>query len=259
MALLEVQGLTKYFGGLAALNDVDLEVHQGEILGLIGPNGAGKSTLFNVVAGVHPPNGGRVVFKGEDITGLKPHVVAGKGLIRTFQMFGIWPECSVMDNIRIASHRTAGIGVLGAIFNTPSVRRKLRIIDEQAMEVMSWVGMDHLRDQEAGTLSHGYQKTLSLAIALTTRPPLLFLDEPVTDLNAERVAEVLDLLRRSRDAGSTVVLIEHNMRAIFSVCDRIVALSAGEKIAEGPPSEVKENQDVIAAYLGTRTETADVT
>ena len=259
MAILEVQGITKYFGGLAALNDVDLEVHEGEILGLIGPNGAGKSTLFNVVAGVYRPNAGRVTFKGEDITGLKSYVIAGKGLIRTFQVFGIWPECSVIENIRIASHRTSEISVLGALFNTPSVRRKERLIDEHAMEVMSWVGMDHLRDQEAGTLSHGYQKTLSLAIALTSRPPLLLLDEPVTDLSGERVAAVLDLLRQIKDAGTTVVLIEHNMRAIFNVCDRIVALSAGEKIAEGTPTEVRENQDVITAYLGTRTETADVT
>jgi branched-chain amino acid transport system ATP-binding protein len=255
--MLEVHGLTKYFGGLAALSDVGLEVHEGEILGLIGPNGAGKSTLFNVVAGVYRPNTGRVVFKGEDITGLKPHVIAGKGLIRTFQVFGIWPECSVIENIRIASHRTSGISVLGAILNTPSVRRKERFIDEQALEVMSWVGMDHLRDQEAGTLSHGYQKTLSLAIALTSRPPLLLLDEPVTDLSGERVATILDLLKQTRDAGSTVILIEHNMRAIFNICDRIVALSAGEKIADGTPTEVRENQDVITAYLGTRTETAD--
>lgn len=252
MALLELRGVTKCFGGLVAVDKVDLDVEEGEILGVIGPNGAGKTTLFNMISGFLQPTGGRVMFKGEDITGLKPHVIAQKGIVRTFQLMTLWADFSVMGTIRVALHMKSGVGFFGAVLNTRSVRKKERQVDERAMEILRFVGMEHLKDQVARTLSHGWQRTLSLCIGIATSPPLLLLDEPVTALSPERVNTILDLVRRLRDAGNTVMIIEHNMRAIFDVCDRIAVINYGNKIAEGTPSEIKCDPVVISAYLGVK-------
>lgn len=250
--LLEVKGLTKRFGGLTALADLDLNVQKGEILGLIGPNGAGKTTFFNVITGVLPPTSGKIMFKEENITGLKPHVIAQKGIARTFQHLILWQDLNVIDSMRVALNMTSGVGFWGALFGTSSTRRKEKNVDECAMEILRFVGMDHLKDQVAGTLSHGYQRTLSLAIGMAISPPLLLLDEPVTALSPERTNNILNLVKQLRDEGSTVMIIEHNMTAIFNVCDRIVAINYGRKIAEGTPSEIKEDPVVISAYLGVR-------
>lgn len=252
MALLELKGVTKAFGGMVVVNNLDLQVKQGEILGVIGPNGAGKTTLFNMISGFLPPTAGKVIFKGENIAGFKPHIIAKKGIVRTFQLMNLWRDFTVMDTMRIALHMKSGVGFLGAVFNTPLTRRKERNVDERAMEVLRFLGMDHLKDRIARTLSHGYQRTLSLGIAVATAPPLLLLDEPVTALSAERTNNILDLIKQLRDTGSTVMVIEHNMRAIFYICDRIAVMNYGTKIAEGIPSEVREDPVVVSAYLGVR-------
>jgi branched-chain amino acid transport system ATP-binding protein len=250
--LLEVTGLTKHFGGLVALYHLDLSVNEGEIMGLIGPNGAGKTTAFNVIAGIYQPTEGRVVFQGEDITGHRPDKIARKGLVRTFQMINLWQGFTVMESMRVAFQMEAGISFVGGVFNTASTRQKEQDIDERAMEVLRSVGMDHLKDQGAETCSHGYQRTLSLAIAFASKPRLLLLDEPVTALNPERVATMLGLIRKIREEGTTVLIIEHNMRVIFNICDRIAVLNYGTKLAEGTPSEIRENKEVIEAYLGAK-------
>ena len=250
--MLELQGLTKHFGGLVALSDLDLAVTEGEILGIIGPNGAGKTTLFNVISGVYRPTRGSVIFEGKDITGLRMDRIARRGLVRTFQQSNLWQGFSVMDSLRMAFHMTSGISFINDVFNTVSSQRKERDINEKAMEVLKLVGMDHIKDQIADTCSHGYQKTLSLAIGLVSRPPLLLLDEPTVALSPERLTAIIDLIRKIREQGTTVVIIEHNMRVIFNICDRIVVLNYGTKLAEGSPSEVRENKDVITAYLGAK-------
>lgn len=250
MPLLEVKNMTKNFGGVKALSDVSLRVDEGEILGLIGPNGAGKTTLFNVITGAYRYNNGKVLFKGEDITGLKPHVVAQKGVVRTFQHVVLWRRFSVMDSMRTALHMRSEFKVFGGMFRTRSYRQKEKRVDEEAIRILDFVGMKHLKEQEVVTLSHGYRRTLALAIGVASRPPLLLLDEPVTALNPERVAAIIDLIRGIREEGTTIMIIEHNMRAIFDICDRIIVLNAGKNIAEGTPHEIRENKEVIAAYLG---------
>jgi len=252
MPLLELKGLTKRFGGLVAVDDVHLDVTEGEILGIIGPNGAGKTTLFNVISGLYKPTRGRVIFKGKDITGLRPDQIARRGAVRTFQSLSLWQDLSVMDSMRAACHMVSGVGFFGTFFDTSPTRRNERAVAEKAMEILRFVGMDHLKDQVAETCSLGWQKTLSLAIGLASRPSLLLLDEPVTGLAPERVTAIMSLIGRVREQGTTVVIIEHNMRAIFGICDRLAVLDYGIKIAEGSPSEIRENEDVIAAYSGVR-------
>jgi branched-chain amino acid transport system ATP-binding protein len=256
MPLLEVNTLQKCFGGLTALDNLDFDVREKEMLGIIGPNGSGKTTLFNVISGFLHPTRGKVVFRGENITGLKPHLIARKGIVRTFQLMTLWPDLTVMDTMRIALNMRSEVGFVGALFNTALTKRKEKDVDERAMEILRFVGMDHLRLQVARTLSHGYQRTLSLAIGVATNPSLLLLDEPVTALSPERKNNILELVEQFREMGNTVLIIEHDMRAIFKVCDRIVVISSGRKIAEGPPSEIRENPVVVSAYLGVRTSVA---
>jgi branched-chain amino acid transport system ATP-binding protein len=252
VALLELEGVRKTFGGLVAVNKVDLQVNQGEILGLIGPNGAGKTTIFNLISGFLRPDGGKIVFKGENILGLPPHVVAKKGIVRTFQLLNLWNDFTVMEAIRVALHMKSGVGFFGTLFNTPSSRKKEKAVDETAMKILGFLGMAHLKNQVTNTLSHGWQRTLSLGVCVATGPPLLLLDEPVTALSPERTTIILNLVKQLRDQGSTVMIIEHNMRAIFYVCDRIAVIHAGSKIAEGTPNEIRENPAVIDAYLGMK-------
>ena len=243
---------------IRAVDGITFSVDKGEILGLIGPNGAGKTTTFNMIAGTFPPSSGRIIYKGQDITGHKPHVITRTGITRTFQLMSIFPDLSVMDNIQVALNHGSGVGFWRTILDTPgrAYRQNSRIL-EKAVAIMDRAGMSQqVVDQRAGSLSAGNQKLLSLIIALATEPDVLLLDEPVTTLSPERVAHIMALVRRVREEGTTVVIIEHNMRAIFDICDRIVVLNAGRKIADGVPHEIRENKEVIAAYLGGGTDVA---
>lgn len=236
--LLKVEGLTRHFGGLAAVSDLSFEVRRGEILGLIGPNGAGKSTTFNVISGFYKPTAGRLYFAGEDITGRNPAQISRKGLVRTFQHGSLLREMTVYDNLLVAT-----ISLIH-----PRPERDRRVLETAEMLNLS----DHLQEI-AGNLPHGLQRMVSIAIAFARRSKLLCLDEPLTGLNQIEVASALAIVRRIRDGfGGTILLVEHNMKAVMEICDRIVVLDHGVFLAEGNPTEISQNEAVISAYLGKR-------
>lgn len=248
MPLLQAHNLTKYFGGLAAVNRVDMHVDEGEIVGLIGPNGAGKTTCFNLLSGFVPPTAGRITFNGEEITGLKPHQIVARGLVRTFQLTTLFQERTVLENVLLGLHLSSRRGLRQVLFS-----RQAFPPDELARshEVLEFTGLAPYARQLAKNLPHGHQRTLGIAMALAARPRLLMLDEPVTGMNVEESQRIMGLIKTIRDRGTTILLVEHNMRAVMSTCDRIVVLSFGQKLAEGTPAEVSTHPDVIAAYLGT--------
>lgn len=248
--MLETSKLTKHFRGLKAVNDLDLNVGAGEIAGIIGPNGAGKTTVFNMVTGFLRPTSGKIIFNGKDITGLKPHSIAGLGIVRTFQLDRIFHNFTVLENVVTASHLSARIGFWEAVFHTSRYRKKDRNTWECAVKTLKFLRMDDKKDEIARNLSHGHQKMLGIAIAMAARPKLLLLDEPLAGMNPMEVARSLDIIREIRKQGTSVLLIEHNMKAVMSVCDRIVVLNFGTEIARGTPDEVRQNKEVVQAYLG---------
>lgn len=250
MALLETKSLTKYFGGLAAINELDMEVFDSEILGLIGPNGAGKTTLFNLISSFFPPTKGEVSFKGELISGLKPHEVAQMGIGRTFQQSTLFMGSSVLDNVFTGFHMNYKTGPLSQFLHMPKAREEARVIKAKALEILKYMGLAPLKDELAQNLPHGHQRILSICVALAAKPELLLLDEPVTGMNPGETEQTIDLIRQLRDMGITIVVVEHDMKAVMSLCDRIVVLNYGKKIIEGPPEEIRENREVIEAYLG---------
>jgi len=250
MTLLATRGLTKFFGGLAAVQGLDLNVNQGEIVGLIGPNGAGKTTVFNLLSGFLSPGKGQILFKGQDITGLKPYKVAEKGLVRTFQLTTLFTDLSVMQNVLIGCHRRVHIGLWQDLLHTASVRRREKEVEDKALAALEFTGLSNLKAELAGSLPHGHQRSLALAIALVAEPEMLLLDEPVTGMNAQETTAFMGRLDSLRQRGVTILLIEHNMLAAMSCCDRMVVLNYGQKIAEGTPAEIRQNEEVIRAYLG---------
>jgi branched-chain amino acid transport system ATP-binding protein len=247
--LLEIKGLTKHFGGLAAVSQFDMFVNQGEIVGLIGPNGAGKTTVFNLITGVYPPTGGQVIYDGQEITGKKPHKVAELGIGRTFQLNPLFAEFTVLQNVSASFHLHPRSSLLDIYFNTVTYRRNEAYILEQSLEILRLVGLEHVKDELARNLPHGYQKMLGVARALATRPKLLLLDEPLAGMNPSEIDFTLTNIRKTQQQGVTVLIVEHNMQ-ILDLCDRVVVISFGQKICEGLPREVRENQEVITAYLG---------
>jgi branched-chain amino acid transport system ATP-binding protein len=248
--VLEVRNLTKHFGGLVALVDVDLDASESEILGIIGPNGAGKSTLFNIIAGFFPPTSGWVIFQGKELTGLRADQVARKGIGRTFQASTLFQQFTVFDNVFNAFHMHYRQPPWKAILHTKAVRQEEEAMKQNAMEILDFTGLASQKDKLAENLSSGYQKILAISIALATNPKLLLLDEPVTTLSPHMVETVMGLVTKVRDTGTTVLIIEHNMKAIMDYCDRIAVLAYGSKIAEGLPREIGENKEVVEAYLG---------
>jgi branched-chain amino acid transport system ATP-binding protein len=251
MALLEVSGLSKSFGGLAAVSSLDFVANEGEILGIIGPNGAGKSTVFNLISGAIPPTSGSLTFRNEDITRLGPHQRAKKGISRMFQGNVLFPNFSVMTNVVAGLHLHTNLGVFGFLLGGSSAGRREKIINEKAAEILDFVGLTDEADRIASSQPHGNQRHLCLAIALAVEPKLLLLDEPVTGMNDEEVSGMLAMIRALREKkGITCIIVEHNMKAVMGLCDRIVTISYGKKIAEGTPKEISENPCVIEAYLG---------
>lgn len=248
--MLEIEGLSKFFGGLEAVSSVDVRLKAGEKLGLIGPNGAGKTTFFNLVSGTLKPTKGRVTFEGRDITGKSPHYIARKGIVRTFQGINIFPDFTVLENVVLSCHLTPGVGLVETVFKTSGSRQKEKAILERSKAILELVGLEKLSRVAAQSLAHGHKRILGIAIALAAEPKLLLLDEPLSGMNASEVSETMGLIDRLWQSGITILLIEHNMRATMNLCQRIVVLNFGRKIAEGTPDEIRANPDVIRAYLG---------
>ena len=248
-AILEVDGLTRRFGGLTAVDDLSFSVAEGEIRGLIGPNGAGKTTTFNVISGFYPPTSGQIRFRGEPIAGLPPHDIAARGLVRSFQQTTLFKELSVVDNVLIGAHLEVRPNLASSVLGKAGEDRDVKARD-RALETLAFFGLDDRRDALAGALPHGLQRALGMAIALMAKPRFLLLDEPFTGMNNEETRSVMALIRRIRDRGITLLLVEHDMQAVMELCDAITVLNFGRLLAEGTPEEIKTDPAVIEAYLG---------
>lgn len=250
-ALLSVEGLGISFGGLKAVNDVSFTVQPGEITSVIGPNGAGKTTLFNMISGVYQPGSGRVVLGGEDVTGMAPHLLARRGMSRTFQNLQIFQSMTVLENAIAGYHLQERGPVLADLFNLPSSRRRAAAAQAGARELLARVGLDRAAEREAGNLSYGALKRLEIARALALSPKILLLDEPAAGCNAVETEEIDHLIAEVAKSGVAILLVEHDMKMVMRISNHIVVLDHGEKIAEGDPASVSRNPAVIAAYLGT--------
>ncbi len=250
MSILRVDGLTRRFGGLVANNDITFAIPAHGVSAVIGPNGAGKTTLFNMISGFMEPSEGRVTFDGKIITGVRPEEIAARGLVRTFQLTQLFQNLSVLENVKVGCHVRTRAGVFAALTRPAWARREEAETDAKARALIDLVGLSDQTDQLAGVLPYGQQRLLEIARAMATEPRLMLLDEPAAGLNHDETAQLGTLIRRIAAGGTTVLLIEHDMRLVMKTADHIVVLNFGRKIAEGTPAQIQENEDVVEAYLG---------
>ncbi len=253
MPLLELKGVTKLFGKLPAVDDIDLSVQEGEVLGICGPNGSGKTTLINVISGYYRPNRGTVYLEGKKISGLRPDQVAARGIARTFQANMCFHRATVLQNMLVGSFLQYKTNEWQAFFETKTYKEKRKKIAAEVLKILKLLNLDSDANMPAAELPHGHQRIFGIAMALMTNPSLLLLDEPTTGMNRDEAVFVVDKIKKINERGITVILIEHNMKVLLDLATRAVVLNFGTKIAEGKPREVMKNHDVIEAYLGTET------
>jgi branched-chain amino acid transport system ATP-binding protein len=252
LPLLDIRGLTKHFGGLRAVDGFDLTVSSGALVGLIGPNGAGKTTVFNMITGLYQPTGGSIALGGEDVTGLEPHLITQRGIGRTFQNIRVFPNLSVLDNVCVAYHPHAGYSIVDALWRSPRFEDKERQLVERAQDFLAVFNLQDRQNEIAKNLPYGEQRRLEIARALATEPKLLLLDEPAAGMNPRETVRLMELIHFIRDRFKlTILLIEHQMRVVMGICERITVMDFGQIIARGTPREIQCNEKVIEAYLGT--------
>lgn len=251
MAILSLNGISQEFGGLRALDGVDLAVEERQIYGIIGPNGAGKTTLFNIITGIYVPTEGILSFQDRPINGTPAHRIARMGIGRTFQNIRLFQKLSVLDNVRLGSHGVTNSGFFSCLLNLPGARREERCMLEQAEELLTLVGLQDKRMEYADNLAYGEQRRLEIARALALKPALLLLDEPAAGMNAGEKLELMELIRHIREhCNLTLLLVEHDMNLVMQICERVAVLDYGRKIADGPPEQIKRDERVIQSYLG---------
>jgi branched-chain amino acid transport system ATP-binding protein len=249
VSILEVKGLSKYFGGLAALSNINLTIREGEIRGIIGPNGAGKTTLFNVISGVYRPTSGQIFYrKGKRIDGLATSKIAAMGLVRTFQRTALYHDFTVLKNVTVARHLHARENIFHVFAGTVKKLEEENV--EKALELVEFMGLGHLKNELAANLPHGHQRALGVAIALACEPKVLLLDEPLTGMTPTEKAHMIDLIRKVHQQGITILIVEHDMRSVMELCDYISVLDFGTLLVEGTPTDIQNDESVINAYLG---------